>query len=381
MVRETIAADQAEIHRDDGRARTTASRSAIASRRRSGAVRRKRRCRRGAARRSAAGRPAPSAAQAKPDAADAEQSAGRSAGGRRRAAARRAAPAGLLQSTNSAPMNGPSYYAKRIDATIAALKSAGVPVFWVGLPSIRGPKSTSDMQYLNDLYRAPRREGRHHLHRRLGRLRRRQRPLHRSGSRLRGPDPPAARRRRRALHQGRRAQARALCRARNPPRDGAGRRAGRAALPSEPQVPAAPAKAERPAAAPARRSGGSADRVGDRRPGTAGRARRRRPASMPRAGDPRAGRRARRSRRRPGAATISRWPRRGIAPFGTDPTVAATTDPTPAPTAAVASTPAPAVATATAPTKPQQVRHRQEDLGRAQQPQTSNRAAGAATPP
>jgi hypothetical protein len=27
-------------------------------------------------------------------------------------------------------------------------------VFWVGLPSIRGPKSTSDVQYLNDLYRA-----------------------------------------------------------------------------------------------------------------------------------------------------------------------------------------------------------------------------------
>jgi hypothetical protein len=47
-----------------------------------------------------------------------------------------------------------AYYEKRIDATIIALKSAGVPVFWVGLPSIRGPKSTSDMQYLNDLYRA-----------------------------------------------------------------------------------------------------------------------------------------------------------------------------------------------------------------------------------
>ena len=45
-------------------------------------------------------------------------------------------------------------YSKRIDVTIAALKSAGVPVFWVGLPSIRGPKSTGDMQYLNDLYRA-----------------------------------------------------------------------------------------------------------------------------------------------------------------------------------------------------------------------------------
>ena len=42
---------------------------------------------------------------------------------------------------------------RRIDATIAALKSAGVPVFWVGLPSIRGPKSTSEMLYLNDLYR------------------------------------------------------------------------------------------------------------------------------------------------------------------------------------------------------------------------------------
>jgi hypothetical protein len=45
-------------------------------------------------------------------------------------------------------------YTKRIDATIAALKSGGVPVLWVGLPSIRGPKSTADMVYLNDLYRA-----------------------------------------------------------------------------------------------------------------------------------------------------------------------------------------------------------------------------------
>ena len=45
-------------------------------------------------------------------------------------------------------------YAKRIDETIAALKSKGVPVFWVGLPSIRGTKSTADAVYLNDLYRA-----------------------------------------------------------------------------------------------------------------------------------------------------------------------------------------------------------------------------------
>src|SRR6185437_1587983 len=45
-------------------------------------------------------------------------------------------------------------YSKRIDETVAALKSKGVPVFWVGLPSIRGPKSTADAVYLNDLYRA-----------------------------------------------------------------------------------------------------------------------------------------------------------------------------------------------------------------------------------
>jgi hypothetical protein len=45
-------------------------------------------------------------------------------------------------------------YTKRIDETIAALKSKGVPVFWVGLPALRGPKATADAVYLNDLYRA-----------------------------------------------------------------------------------------------------------------------------------------------------------------------------------------------------------------------------------
>src|SRR6516225_4471889 len=34
-------------------------------------------------------------------------------------------------------------YIKRIDATIAALKSAGVPVIWVGLPSQRGTKASA----------------------------------------------------------------------------------------------------------------------------------------------------------------------------------------------------------------------------------------------
>ncbi|MBV8792017.1 MAG: DUF459 domain-containing protein, partial [Pseudolabrys sp.] len=45
-------------------------------------------------------------------------------------------------------------YTKRIDETIAALKSKGVPVIWVGLPPLRGTRSTADVQYLNDLYRA-----------------------------------------------------------------------------------------------------------------------------------------------------------------------------------------------------------------------------------
>ncbi|MEI9804111.1 MAG: DUF459 domain-containing protein [Pseudolabrys sp.] len=45
-------------------------------------------------------------------------------------------------------------YSRRIDETVAALKSKGVPVFWVGLPAIKGPKSTADAVYLNDLYRA-----------------------------------------------------------------------------------------------------------------------------------------------------------------------------------------------------------------------------------
>jgi uncharacterized protein len=45
-------------------------------------------------------------------------------------------------------------YSRRIDETVAALKSKGVPVFWVGLPSLRGPRPTADAVYLNDLYRA-----------------------------------------------------------------------------------------------------------------------------------------------------------------------------------------------------------------------------------
>jgi uncharacterized protein len=45
-------------------------------------------------------------------------------------------------------------YGKRIDEMIAVLKSKGVPVFWVGLPALRGTRSTAEIAYLNNLYRS-----------------------------------------------------------------------------------------------------------------------------------------------------------------------------------------------------------------------------------
>ena len=44
-------------------------------------------------------------------------------------------------------------YTKKIDEMIAVLKSKGVPVLWVGLPAIRGTKSTADALFLDSLYR------------------------------------------------------------------------------------------------------------------------------------------------------------------------------------------------------------------------------------
>jgi uncharacterized protein len=44
-------------------------------------------------------------------------------------------------------------YTKKIEEMIAVLKSKGVPVVWVGLPAVRGPKGTSDMLFLDALYR------------------------------------------------------------------------------------------------------------------------------------------------------------------------------------------------------------------------------------
>lgn len=44
-------------------------------------------------------------------------------------------------------------YTKKIEEMIAVLKGKGVPVLWVGLPAVRGPKATSDMLFLDSLYR------------------------------------------------------------------------------------------------------------------------------------------------------------------------------------------------------------------------------------
>lgn len=44
-------------------------------------------------------------------------------------------------------------YSKKIEEMIAVLKSKGVPVLWVGLPAVRGPKATADMLFLDSLYR------------------------------------------------------------------------------------------------------------------------------------------------------------------------------------------------------------------------------------
>ena len=74
-----------------------------------------------------------------------------------------APPQAAAQGDTQRPVPGGSYefhtdpwaalYAKRIDDMIAALKSKNVPIVWVGLPAIRGAKSTSDISYLDELYR------------------------------------------------------------------------------------------------------------------------------------------------------------------------------------------------------------------------------------
>lgn len=44
-------------------------------------------------------------------------------------------------------------YGKKIEELANILKSKGVPVLWVGLPAVRGPKGTADALFLDSLYR------------------------------------------------------------------------------------------------------------------------------------------------------------------------------------------------------------------------------------
>jgi uncharacterized protein len=44
-------------------------------------------------------------------------------------------------------------YKKKIEDMVGVLKTKGVPILWVGLPALRGPKATSDMLFLDSLYR------------------------------------------------------------------------------------------------------------------------------------------------------------------------------------------------------------------------------------
>lgn len=44
-------------------------------------------------------------------------------------------------------------YGKKIEELANILKSRGVPVLWVGLPAVRGPKGTADTLFLDSLYR------------------------------------------------------------------------------------------------------------------------------------------------------------------------------------------------------------------------------------
>jgi uncharacterized protein len=94
----------------------------------------------------------------------ANQSASQASQGKAGAPSDTEAPLKTAAQTEShQPVPGGSYdfhtdqwavlYAKRIDEMIAVLKSKGVPVIWVGLPAIRGTKATSDISYLDELYR------------------------------------------------------------------------------------------------------------------------------------------------------------------------------------------------------------------------------------
>jgi hypothetical protein len=110
-----------------------------------------------------AGQPTP-AAQGQSATPAANQSPGQAPQDKAAAPIDTEAPPQAAQNETLRPTPGGSYdfhteqwatlYAKRVDQMIAALKSTGAPVIWVGLPAIRGAKSTGDVSYLDELYRS-----------------------------------------------------------------------------------------------------------------------------------------------------------------------------------------------------------------------------------
>jgi uncharacterized protein len=77
----------------------------------------------------------------------------------RKAEQKKAAAAEQKKDVNTGPMEfhteqWQAAYIKRIDATIAAMRNAGVPVFWVGLPPQRDQRRSADAVFLNDLFRS-----------------------------------------------------------------------------------------------------------------------------------------------------------------------------------------------------------------------------------
>ena len=265
------------------------------------------------------------------------------------------------------------HYTRRIDATVAALKSAGVPVFWVGLPSIRGPKSTSEMLYLNDLFRTRvEKAGVTYIDIWDG-------FVDESGRfAVQGPDFEGQIRRlrvsdgvhftksgaRKLAHYLEREVRRVMQRGTEP---------AVAPLPVEPQVPAPRgpgAATARPLSGPVVPLTAQATANQDLLGGGC----RNRPPPF-RAPSPACWSRASRSRRRPAAATTSAGLAAASRPSAPIPTVATTTDPVPA--AAAPATPAPAIASVSRPDA--KVDNKANAAGskkttaRAQQPQQAQR--------
>ena len=93
-------------------------------------------------------------------------------------------------------------YKKKIEQTIGVLRSKGVPVLWVGLPVVRGPKATADTLFLDSLYRdAAGKAGITYVDVWDGFVDEAGRFVQQGPDYIRRPDPPAAFLRRRILHQ------------------------------------------------------------------------------------------------------------------------------------------------------------------------------------